>query len=406
MRDPVIRIENLAKRYRLGEPPGLHWPRRRARDFWALRDVNLEVDRGEIVGIVGANGAGKSTLLKILARITPPTEGRAILEGRVGSLLEVGTGFHPELSGRENVFLNGALLGMRRREIGARFQAIADFAEVHDFLDTPVKHYSSGMRMRLAFAVAAHLASEILIIDEVLAVGDAAFQRRCLGKMDEVARGGRTVLFVSHNMNAVTSLCTRAVWLRGGRVATDGEPRQVVADYLATQQERATRLRAGVGRFELRDAPRNGALARGTASAIASLQLRNGRGLPTDVAECGAPLELEISYGHAEPLTRPTFGLLISQPGLAPIAFLQTALQHGPIDKLPPQGTVVCRIGRLPLAPGRYQLSVGISTLGEQLDFVERCIELEVQPGDYFGTGRLPGPAQGALLVDASWRVE
>jgi lipopolysaccharide transport system ATP-binding protein len=236
--DVTIRIEGLGKRYALenGSGTSVRLLRRRpTRELWALRDVNLEVARGEIVGIVGSNGAGKSTLLKILSRITAPTQGRIVLEGRVGSLLEVGTGFHPELSGRENVFLNGALLGMRRYEIAARFGEIVDFAQVHEFLDTPVKHYSSGMRMRLAFAVAAHLSSEILIIDEVLAVGDAAFQRRCLGKMDEVARSGRTVLFVSHNLSAVLSLCTRAVWLRDGRVAADGATSDVTAQYVDSQ---------------------------------------------------------------------------------------------------------------------------------------------------------------------------
>ena len=408
MPDAAIHIEDLGKRYALGTAPGLRWPLRRReppRALWALRGVNLDVARGEIVGIVGANGAGKSTLLKILSRITAPTQGRVVLDGRVGSLLEVGTGFHPELSGRENVFLNGALLGMRRHEIQARFDAILDFAQVSEFLDTPVKHYSSGMRMRLAFAVAAHLSAEILIIDEVLAVGDAAFQRRCLGKMDEVAKSGRTVLFVSHNLNALAGLCTRAVWLREGTVAADALPQPVIAAYLATQQEQSAGLRSGTGRFELARASRNTVEARGRAQVFTSLQLRDARGLPTDVARSGEGLTLELGYTHTEPLARPTFGILIHAPGVGRIAFLQTALQHGAIDKLPPQGSVACSLARLPLAPGRYELSFGVSTLSEQLDFVERCVELEVQPGDFYGTGRLPKENQGLLLVDAHWSL-
>jgi lipopolysaccharide transport system ATP-binding protein len=404
----AIRIEGLGKRYALGGDVGVRWPWRRrepARELWALRDLRFDVARGEILGIVGANGAGKSTLLKILSRITAPTEGRAVLEGRVGSLLEVGTGFHPELSGRENVHLNGALLGMRRHEILARLDEILDFAQVHDFLDTPVKHYSSGMRMRLAFAVAAHLASEILMIDEVLAVGDAAFQRRCLGKMDEVARSGRTVLFVSHNLNALTGLCTRAIWLRDGRLAQDGQPRAVVGAYLTAQQEHVAGLCTGVGRFDLARASRNTIEARGRAQVLTSLQLRDARGLPLEVARCGDGLAFEIGYAHGEPLARPTFGIMIHAPEHGRIAFLQTALQHGAIDKLPPQGSVTCSLPRLPLAPGRYLLSFGVQTLGEQLDFVERCVELEVQPGDFYGTGRLPKANQGVLLVDASWSL-
>ena len=207
-------------------------PRRQREEIQALRDVDLDVARGEVLGIVGSNGAGKSTLLKILSRITSPSSGRAEIHGRVGSLLELGTGFHPELTGRENVYMNGAILGMRKREIDARFDEIVAFSGVERFLDTPVKRYSSGMRVRLAFAVAAHLEPEILIVDEVLAVGDAAFQRRCLAKMGDVAGHGRTVLFVSHNLKAVRRLCTRAIWLDAGRVAAEGETDAVVAAYL------------------------------------------------------------------------------------------------------------------------------------------------------------------------------
>src|ERR1700761_1236477 len=201
-------------------------------EFWALKDVSFEIKKGEAVGVIGRNGAGKSTLLKLLSRITEPTKGRIELNGRVASLLEVGTGFHPELSGRENIFLNGAILGMSRAEIRKKFDEIVDFAGVEKFLDTPVKRYSSGMYVRLAFAVAAHLEPEILLVDEVLAVGDIEFQKKCLGKMEDVSRGGRTVLFVSHNMGAVTTLCRTGIWLNGGRIVRAGQARDVVDEYL------------------------------------------------------------------------------------------------------------------------------------------------------------------------------
>jgi lipopolysaccharide transport system ATP-binding protein len=275
MSEPVIRVERIGKRYRLGEGlrhtalrnvigDALRAPLRlltgsshapnsgpgagsaatnvgarastatngSSRFIWALKDVNFEVQRGEVVGLIGRNGAGKSTLLKILARITRPTEGRAEIHGRVGSLLEVGTGFHPELTGRENVYMSGAILGMRKTEIDRKFDEIVAFSEVERFLDTPLKHYSSGMQMRLAFAVAAHLEPEILLVDEVLAVGDASFQKKCLGKMSDVARHGRTILFVSHNVAAVKALCSRAVLIREGTLAKFGAVAEVVDDYL------------------------------------------------------------------------------------------------------------------------------------------------------------------------------
>jgi lipopolysaccharide transport system ATP-binding protein len=249
--NPIIKAEDLSKEYHLGAARGsystlreslmatVRTPFRRRRNgqsqnqtVWALKDVSFEVLPGEVLGIIGRNGAGKSTLLKILSRITEPTTGRARIRGRVGSLLEVGTGFHPELTGRENIFLNGAVLGMKRSEVATKFDEIVAFAEVERFIDTPVKHYSSGMYMRLAFAVAAFVEPEILLIDEVLAVGDADFQKKCLGKMDDVSRHGRTVLFVSHNLTAVKSLCSRAMWLDGGRIVNAGETEEVVADYL------------------------------------------------------------------------------------------------------------------------------------------------------------------------------
>ncbi len=244
----VIKVENLGKQYRIGARDAAYstiretlvnkasslwkWNRQRTTQIWALRDVSFEVKPGEVVGVIGRNGAGKTTLLKVLARITEPTTGRVELHGRVGSLLEVGTGFHPELTGRENIYLNGSILGMRRREIDRRFDEIVAFAEVAEFVDTPVKRYSSGMYLRLAFAVAAHLEPEILLVDEVLAVGDVQFQKKCMGKIEEVAGQGRTVLFVSHNMPAVQRLCTRGILLSDGKVVRDGDVRLAVQEYL------------------------------------------------------------------------------------------------------------------------------------------------------------------------------
>jgi lipopolysaccharide transport system ATP-binding protein len=300
---PVVEVREISKRYQLGDigpgslreasdrlfarllgkrraasvetaPTGAHTGSQ-TNEFWALRDVSFDVQRGEVVGIIGRNGAGKSTLLKVLSRITEPTAGRVVLRGRVASLLEVGTGFHPELTGRENIFLNGAILGMKRAEIAGKFDEIVAFAEVGAFIDTPVKRYSSGMYVRLAFAVAAHLEPEILIIDEVLAVGDASFQKKCLGKMGEVARGGRTVLFVSHNMQALQSLCGRAVYLEDGRVVSVGTAQAVVAEYLSKISS-AT----GEKRWPLESAPGN-EYCRLTALRVVNEAGANGAVFPT-----------------------------------------------------------------------------------------------------------------------------
>jgi lipopolysaccharide transport system ATP-binding protein len=298
--EPIISVENLGKRYRLRHRPtagqyvalrdvlasrvasSLRWfardgrPARAGREeFWALRDVSFEVNEGEVLGIIGRNGAGKSTLLKVLSRVTEATEGRVTLRGRVASLLEIGTGFHPELTGRENIVLNGAILGMTRSEIKRKFDEIVAFAEVERFLETPVKRYSSGMYMRLAFAVAAHLDPEILVIDEVLAVGDARFQKKCLGRMSEVAARGRTVLFVSHNMNAVESLCTQAVCLENGRVREHGrDVRGIITRYLSG----------------------------GTADEPASVWVNGNNALNHPVMQ---PLYLAVENAESRPLTAP-----------------------------------------------------------------------------------------------------
>jgi lipopolysaccharide transport system ATP-binding protein len=317
-----IRAENLGKRYQLGACfkykalrdtladsvkasaralRGL-WRRGRAaagprpggRTFWALREVGFEIQAGEVVGIIGRNGAGKSTLLKILSRITEPTTGSVDLYGRVGSLLEVGTGFHPELTGRENVYLNGAILGMKRAEIRRKFDEIVAFAEVEKFLDTPIRHYSSGMYMRLAFAVAAHLEPEILLVDEVLAVGDASFQRKCLNKMEDVGSHGRTVLFVSHNMPAVTRLCKRVILLDGGQVVCDGPAAEVAALY----------LRSGSGSTAVREWPGLESAPGNDVVRLRAVRVRDEGGAVIEVADIRRPVGLEMEYdvltpGHA-----------------------------------------------------------------------------------------------------------
>jgi lipopolysaccharide transport system ATP-binding protein len=315
--DPIIKVEKLSKRYRIGSLRGheslrdtiaanLRAPLRRLRngkntapEIWALKDVSFEVAPGEVVGIIGRNGAGKSTLLKILSRITKPTRGHVELHGRVGSLLEVGTGFHSELTGRENIFLNGAILGMTRREIEAKFDEIVAFAETEAFLDTPVKRYSSGMTVRLAFAVAAHLEPEILIIDEVLAVGDIAFQKKCLGKMNEVAKHGRTVLFVSHDLSAINSLCERAILLHEGTLLMEGPTREVSTYYLDT----TNKLYSPITWVDLSPATND------------EIRLQKAvikqRGLNTSAVDCREPFNILFEYENKKVLTDSRFFIVI-----------------------------------------------------------------------------------------------
>jgi lipopolysaccharide transport system ATP-binding protein len=401
----AIRVAALGKRYRLGEERPLASLLRLLRgspapeELWALRDVSFEVAPGEAIGIVGRNGAGKSTLLKILARITEPSTGSAELSGRVGSLLEVGTGFHPELTGRENVFLNGALLGLRKREIAARFDEIVDFSGVERFLDTPVKRYSSGMRVRLAFAVAAHLEPEILIVDEVLAVGDAEFQSRCLGKMSDVAGHGRTVLFVSHDLAALRALCTRALWLEDGRIAAEGEVAPVVDAYLAASHRLAD---TPVG--ERRDRGGSGALR------ITRVELRSGDppsagGRPTT----GTPLAIALGYAAASgaPLKNVRIAVLVLDTLGTRIFATDTRLVNADFTELPPAGELICEIPDLPLAAGRYQLGLW-ATVGDELaDHVEDGASLTVEAGDAFGTGRATlAEKHGPCVVRHAWRFE
>jgi len=426
---PVITVENLGKRYRLGLVhhdrladalgAALRWAGRRARrtlasdrgapdsgapsdaeHIWALRGVSFDVRRGEVIGIVGRNGAGKSTLLKLLTGITEPTEGRAVIRGRIGSLLEVGTGFHPELTGRENVFLNGAILGMSRREIARRFDEIVAFAEIEKFVDTPVKRYSSGMYVRLAFAVAAHLEPEILLVDEVLAVGDVAFQKKCLGKMHDVAGSGRTILFVSHNMAAVENLCTRGVFLDAGSVRFVGSQSEAISRYLQSL--------AGAGR-SLRE--RTDHAGSGEVRVV-HIETRNTDGRPIGAVACGQDFDLFLHF-EARPGT--------AAAGIIPSVSLRTQLNvpvfmhHSRLtrrqfDRLPERGAFVLRISRLPLPPAAYRLGYSLmpdmGRTNKYIDALPDAAELSVVEGDFYNSGEVPPVSHGLVLVEGDWRLE
>jgi lipopolysaccharide transport system ATP-binding protein len=385
---PTTLAEAIVRRVR-------HPLARTAREqFWALRDVSFDVRRGEVLGLIGGNGAGKSTLLKILSRITEMTEGEVDLYGRVGSLLEVGTGFNQELTGRENIFLNGAILGMRRAEVREQFDAIVAFAGVERFLDTAVKHYSSGMYVRLAFAVAAHLRSEILIVDEVLAVGDQDFQRKCLGKMRDVASGGRTVILVSHNMAAISSLCSTAVVLRSGRLAFIGDVSGAVEEYLAREATemvgdlRGRRDRSGSG--ELR---------------AVSVAFRLANGDLTRSVRPGEPFEIMVAYEAGTTLKEVVLSVDIELPDGTRVATLHSDFRGERFLVSAGEGAFSCDVAGLPLRPDTYLLNVAIGGQYALYDFVERAMSLEIAPVDVFGTGRLPHRSQGPLIADYRWRA-
>jgi lipopolysaccharide transport system ATP-binding protein len=407
MSDVAIAVEGLGKRYRIGhrrEPYGrlteslaaavrAPWDRLRGRSgtvtewFWALRDVSFEVKAGDIVGVIGRNGAGKTTLLKILSRITEPTTGVARLQGRVGSLLEVGTGFHPELTGRENVFMSGAVLGMRRAEIIRKFDEIVEFAGVEQFLDTPVKRYSSGMQVRLGFAVAAHLEPEILVVDEVLAVGDAEFQRKCLGKIEDSAHAGRTVLFVSHNMPAVEHLCSTGVLLDQGRIQFLGTARDAVSQYLAT----ASAIAESTGLAERTDRQGDGSL--------------RFVGLTTDI-RTGAPSTIRLEYVGQARLRDVKVLLGIYTPQGDSVAWLSNEMAGQDLKDLPARGALICSLERAPLMPGRYAINIHASAGGTTADYVAEAAFFTVGEGEFFGTGRLPPEGHGHVLVPQTWRAE
>jgi lipopolysaccharide transport system ATP-binding protein len=404
----AVRAAGVGKEYLLGEHTGYQLltevlservrrvgrrpPRER---LWALRDVSFEVAAGETFGIVGHNGAGKSTLLKVLARVTPPTEGAIELRGRVGALLEIGTGFHPELTGRENVFLNGAILGMSRAEIRSRFDEIVEFAEVARFVDTPVKRYSSGMYLRLAFAVAAHLEPEILIVDEVLSVGDLAFQEKCLGRMERVAGEGRTVLFVSHNLAAVRNLCPRSMLLARGRKVVEGPTEEVLEEYVRT-----VRSDAAIGLRDRSDRQGSGRFR------FTSMRFESDREV-VDTPVSGRDLDVVLTYEAEAGRAARDATFAVSVYTLLGVHMLQCQSDVAGADfrALPPRGEVRCRLPRLPLPGGRYVVNVFGTAGGDIADWVQRACELTVADGDFYGTGRLPAEGNRTVLVDQEWEL-
>lgn len=418
----AIKTERIAKHYRLGTNPNVNRTLRdvivdsvgrlgqlargngnsnveSVTDLWALEDISFEIQPGEVVGIVGRNGAGKSTLLKVLARITEPTRGRVEIFGRVGSLLEVGTGFHPELSGRENIFLNGSILGMSRKEIERKFDEIVAFAELERFIDTPVKRYSSGMYVRLAFAVAAHLEPEILLVDEVLAVGDAAFQKKCLGKMSDVARHGRTVIFVSHNTAAMLNLCDRGILIDRGRIVADAPIEPVIQQYLkglrtVTPWDLSTfEDRQGKGRVR-----------------FTRVRFEDDQGNIVEHGVSGRPLVIALDY-HAEsgqPLPNCRASVTFFD-GLGQVLFNCSSelVIQDPIT-LKPEGTLRCLIPQLPLSQNQYLLTLFLEVNHEVEDWILNAVELDVIDGDFYGTGRLyPDGWRGkGVLVPHQWLTQ
>lgn len=366
--------------------------------LWALRDVSFGVEAGEVVGIIGRNGAGKSTLLKVLSNITYPTSGEVHVSGRVASLLEVGTGFHEELTGRENIYLNGSILGMKHGEVAAKLDSMVEFAGVAQFLDTPIKRYSTGMRLRLGFAVAAHLDPDLLIVDEVLAVGDAGFQRKCLNAMDGLRSGGRTVLFVSHNMAAVENLCSRCIWIDAGRVVKDGAPREVIEAYMNT----FANARDGMADLTSAKDRRGSGEIRYTGVEYLSTS-----GEPLSVVRSGDSLVIRFHYHADSPIAYPSFGFrLYTEFGTL---VTDTSTWHHAIDipLVPPgDGYIDLQIDYLNLLPAHYYFSLWITGSASPVhDNIEHCAQLEVALANVYSSGRMLDSRSGIVFFPQRWKV-
>lgn len=415
MKDIAIQVENLSKAYQLGqigtgtisrdlerfvvtkilrkEDPFLKIGQTNDRTVkgssdivWSLKDINFDIQKGDAVGIIGKNGAGKSTLLKLLSRVTSPTTGSMKVKGRIASLLEVGTGFHPELTGKENIFLNGAILGMRKHEIKRKFDEIVAFSGVERYIDTPVKRYSSGMYVRLAFAVAAHLESEILIVDEVLAVGDAEFQKKCLGKMGDISKGeGRTVLFVSHNMAAVQNLCSKGLILENGKLNFWGNVNDCINKYISSSNNKVS-----LSLNERKD-----------RKGISNIMLRDVK--ISNEIKTGTRFQVELTYeSKVENLEIKEFGISIWDAKENRIISISSTFKNQ-LNQLNLNGKVSCEIPSLPLVKGRYFLNAFVSSVFGIEDYIENITDFEVEENDVFGFGKIVDPLWGMIVVEHNW---
>jgi lipopolysaccharide transport system ATP-binding protein len=429
MNDAVIQVDQLSKQYRLGTIGGTRlvddvsrwWAKLGRKEdplskvgiplasggrlpkpetIWALKDVSFEVKRGQVLGIIGQNGAGKSTLLKILSRVAAPTSGEARVKGRIASLLEVGTGFHPELTGRENIYLNGAILGMTKAEIRTKFDEIVAFSEVEQFIDTPVKRYSSGMYVRLAFAVAAHLEPEILIVDEVLAVGDAEFQKKCLGKMQAVAGNGRTVLFVSHNMAAVQNLCSQGLVLTAGGLAFHGLVSEAIDCYLGPSSE--TSSGTGADKVQGRRPP-------WAKPYIVDARLLDGSGNETRAFHLGSGVVVEMSVNcpPGATLRRPVMGLVLNHSRFGAVGGVNMRMTgHDNYRNSHEKLKLRCQLHDLPFLQGDYSLDLWLGDGRIDVDSLEGALRFNLKPTDVYGSGKLPFEHLGVAFLKAEWGIE
>jgi lipopolysaccharide transport system ATP-binding protein len=424
MSDKVITVEKLSKAYRIGLKEQKYetmtgavvdWLRqpfnnlRRVRNLtrfnlhedsedtlWALKDVSFDVNQGEVIGIIGRNGAGKSTLLKILSKITEPTSGRVILNGRVSSLLEVGTGFHRELTGRENVYLNGTILGMRKKEIDAKFDEIVDFSGIEKFIDTPVKRYSSGMQVRLAFSVAAHLEPEILIVDEVLAVGDWSFQKKCINKMGEISRKGRTVLIVSHNLESISNLCNSSILLDNGCLLKKGKTQNIIDIYL-----RRYEILSSYKLDKRNDREGNGAVL------FKEVFIKNNQDKIVEYVRSGDRISICLKYEVIKNIKMSHVDVSLSfSDNKSHFLFLLDNIVSGfHFQKVKNSGIFICNISKLPLSAGTYYFNIFLRVNGIIVDWIKNASKLEVIDGDFYDSKRFMPKSHGGVLIEHSWEV-